>query len=90
MSQGEFRFKILGPLELERDGRLVDLGTYRQRSLLALLLINHNQVVSTDRILDELWGDEGVGRQNALWVHISHLRSALEPERPSRSQGSVL
>lgn len=90
MSQGEFRFNILGPLELERSGRLVELGTFRQRSLLALLLINHNQVVSTDRILDELWGEEGSGRQNALWVHISHLRSALEPERASRSQGSVL
>jgi DNA-binding winged helix-turn-helix (wHTH) protein len=49
--------------------RSVALGSYKQRSLLALLLINRGSVVSTDRIIDELWGeDTAVDRQNALWV----------------------
>jgi DNA-binding SARP family transcriptional activator/ABC-type glycerol-3-phosphate transport system substrate-binding protein len=81
---------VLGPLEFERGGVSVDLGSAKQRSLLALLLINANQIVSTDRILEELWGDEGSGRQNALWVHVSNLRSALEPDRGQRSEGTLL
>ena len=84
-------FRVLGSLEVLRDDVLVVPGSFKQRSLLALLLIHANQVVSTDRIIDELWGDDLVpGRQNALWVHISNLRSALEPNRPPRSEGTVL
>ena len=90
MLDGEVRFRILGPLEFERSGTPVDLGSFRQKTLLALLLINPNQVVSTDRILDELWGEQAAGRQNALWVHVSNLRSALEPGRQSRTEGAIL
>ena len=84
-------FSVLGPLEVRRDGSNVPLGSFKQRSLLALLLIHANEVVSTDRIIDELWGDDpATGHQNALWVHISHLRTALEPNREKRSEGTVL
>lgn len=71
------RFRILGPLEVEAEDGLIDLGTRKQRSLFALLLINHNRVVSTDRILDELWGEDAEGKENALWVYVSRLRAAL-------------
>lgn len=84
------QLNVLGTLEYRRAGEIVDLGSHKQRSLLALLLINRNRVVSTDRILDELWGEEGADKQNALWVHISNLRSALEPDRPARSEGTLL
>ena len=90
MPGGAVQIKVLGSLEFERAGSLVDLGSFKQRSLLALLLINANRIVSTDRILDELWGDSGPGKQNALWVHVSNLRSALEPDRPPRSEGTIL
>jgi basic membrane lipoprotein Med (substrate-binding protein (PBP1-ABC) superfamily)/DNA-binding SARP family transcriptional activator len=72
------QFRILGPVEVEVDGETVDLGPKKQRSLFALLLINHNRVVSSDRILDELWGEEAEGKENALWVYVSRLRSALD------------
>ena len=55
-------FGVLGHLEVRRDGLDVPLGSFKQRSLLALLLIHANEVVSTDRIIDELWGDELVAR----------------------------
>lgn len=71
------RFRILGPLEVEADDELIDLGPKKQRSLFALLLINHNRVVSTDQILDELWGEDAEGKENALWVYVSRLRNAL-------------
>jgi ABC-type glycerol-3-phosphate transport system substrate-binding protein/DNA-binding SARP family transcriptional activator len=78
-------------LEAEQDGASVSLGSYKQRSVLALLLIHANRVVSTDRIIDELWGDEAGGdRQNALWVHVSNLRTALEPSREKRSDGTLV
>lgn len=71
-------FRILGPLEVVRNGESVDVGPHRQQSLLALLLLHANRVVPTDRILDELWGDDADGKENALWVYVSRLRGALE------------
>ena len=51
-------FRILGPLEALLDGSPVDLGGQRQRALLAALLVHHGQVVSTDRLVDLLWGEQ--------------------------------
>jgi DNA-binding SARP family transcriptional activator/DNA-binding beta-propeller fold protein YncE len=84
-------YRLLGPVEALRGGVSVDLGVYKQRALFALLLINANHVVSTDRIIDELWGeDAGRDRQNALWVAVSRLRTLLEPDRERRSEGNIL
>ena len=84
-------YRVLGKLEVLRDGHPVDLGAFRQRALLALLLTAPNSVFSTDQILDELWGDAGgVDKQNALWVYVSGLRKALEPDREKRTEGSIL
>ena len=85
------KYRILGSLEVTRNGKAVPLGAYKQRALFALLLINANRVVATDRIIDELWGpDAGPDRQNALWVNVSGLRSALEPDRKRRAEGTIL
>lgn len=83
-------FRILGPLEARAGDQPVDLGPHKQRALLALLLIHVDRVVPTDRILDALWGADAAGKENALWVHISRLRSALEPHRAERGESSVL
>ena len=84
-------YRVLGKLEVLRDGHPVDLGAFRQRALLALLLTAPNSVFSTDRILDELWGAAGgIDKQNALWVYVSGLRKALEPDREKRTDGSIL
>lgn len=84
-------YRVLGSLEVRRGDDVVDIGGYKQRALMALLLINANTVVSTDRIIDELWGEsDGKDRQNALWVGVSRLRGALEPDRPKRTDGTLL
>lgn len=71
-------FRILGPLEVEVGGRLLPLGGIRQRSLLAMLLLHPNQVVSTDRLCEELWGDRAsAGSVANLQVHVSNLRKLL-------------
>jgi YVTN family beta-propeller protein len=49
-------FRILGPLEVVDDGRILKLGSGRQAALLVVLLLHRNEVVSTDRLVEELWG----------------------------------
>src|SRR3954471_5297320 len=71
-------FRILGPLEVADDGRPLALGGTKQRALLALLLLRANEVVSRDRLIDELWnGSPPDSGKTALQVHISQLRKAL-------------
>ncbi len=49
-------FRLLGPLEVSEQDRPLALGGVKQRSLLALLLLQANELVSTDRLIDQLWG----------------------------------
>jgi DNA-binding SARP family transcriptional activator len=70
----------LGPLEVVEHGHALPLGGARQRTLLALLLTRPNEVVSTDRLIDELWGARPPRTAaNALQYHVSQLRKALAP-----------
>ena len=72
------QFRILGPLEVVDDGRLVDLGRRQQRALLVLLLLRANEVVSLERLIAELWEvDPPVKAASTLRVYVSHLRKAL-------------
>jgi len=73
-------FRILGPVEVWEDGRPVPLGRGKQRAVLALLLLNANQIVSSDRLIDQLWdGQPPATAATALQGHISGLRKALGP-----------
>jgi len=75
-------FRILGPLEVLEDGRALDVGGTKQRALLVVLLLNANRVVSTDRLIEALWGERAPGTaQKTLQVHVSRLRKALGKER---------
>ena len=76
-----FEFRILGPLEVVREGTPVELGPPRERALLALLLTRANVAVSRDRLIDELWPEEPPrSAVNVLQTYVSHLRRALSPE----------
>jgi DNA-binding SARP family transcriptional activator len=71
-------FRILGPLEVEDEGRVLKLGGAKQRGLLTLLLLRANETVSRDRLIDELWGDQPPETAStAIQVHISQLRKVL-------------
>ncbi len=87
-------FRVLGPLEVLADGRPLDLGAPRQRALLAFLLLNANEVVSTDRLAEALW-PEKIPRTaaKAIQVYVSALRKALGIARDrleTRGPGYVL
>ncbi|HZT10388.1 MAG TPA: SARP family transcriptional regulator, partial [Actinomycetota bacterium] len=49
-------FLILGPLEVRESGRKVAVAGSKPRELLVVLLLHANEVVSCDRLVDELWG----------------------------------
>jgi YVTN family beta-propeller protein len=71
-------FRLLGRLEASLDGVELDLGPRKQRAVLALLLLNANRVVSTERLIDDLWGDSPPNTARAaLQVYVAGLRKAL-------------
>jgi len=72
-------FRILGPLEVLDEERVLDVGGGKQRSVLALLLLHANEVVSSDRLIDELWPDEPPpSAAKIVQAHVSRLRKALD------------
>jgi DNA-binding SARP family transcriptional activator len=84
-------FHILGPLEVRDEGRVVALGGSRQRALLALMLLHANETLSTDRLIDELWGGEAPdGARRTVHVQISRLRKALTPADGRAAGGAVV
>jgi branched-chain amino acid transport system substrate-binding protein len=73
-------FRVLGPLEARDGDRVVHLGGTKQRSVLAMLLLDAGEVVSADRLIEELWGDDSPEDASAaLQQHVSRLRRQLEP-----------
>src|SRR5919201_913431 len=85
-------FRVLGPLEVLRDGEPLDLGGGRQRAVLAVLLLRPNKPLSSDVLISELWG-EGPPPTAPKMVqnYVSRLRRELEPEvLASRGRGYEL
>ena len=75
---GRLEIRVLGPVEIVWDGRPVDIGGVKARALVARLLINRQIIVSVDRLVDSLWGDnDGPGAEIALRSTISRLRKRL-------------
>src|SRR4051794_8830267 len=82
---------VLGPLEVVVDGRPVGLPSTKARLLLAALVVHANEVMSTDRLYEVLWGAEPPeSAANTLQTYVAHLRNALEPDRVRRGAGHVL
>jgi DNA-binding SARP family transcriptional activator/tetratricopeptide (TPR) repeat protein len=82
---------VLGPLEVRDEHGPVSLGTPQQRALLAVLLLNPNEVVSRDRLIDELWGERPPETAAKLvQVYVSRLRKVLEPKRAGGADAVLL
>ena len=84
-------YRILGPLHVVDGDRSIPLSGAKQRALLAMLLLEANHVVSTDRLIDRLWGDDPPETATtALQVYVSRLRTALEPNRAPGDAGTII
>ncbi len=71
--------RILGPLEVWRDGRQVTIPGRKARTLLACLVAAAGNTVSRDRLIEAIWGDSPpASAVNTLHTYVTHLRSALD------------
>jgi DNA-binding SARP family transcriptional activator/pimeloyl-ACP methyl ester carboxylesterase len=71
-------FRVLGPFEVAADGQSLGLAGARTRAVLAMLLVHANQVVSSERLIEELWPGQAADRAaDSLQVRLSELRKAL-------------
>src|SRR3954464_14474017 len=78
-------FRLLGPLEVVTKDGPADVGAGKRRALLTYLLINANEVVSAERLIDELWaGQPPATAAKSVQVYVSQLRKAL------RANGDLL
>src|SRR4051794_14412021 len=85
------RFRLLGPLQVLRDGTRINLGGAQQRAILAYLLTEHDRVVSVDEISDALWGEHPPsGHTATIQSYVFRLREVLEPDRHSGQPPALL
>ncbi|MFC0112631.1 AfsR/SARP family transcriptional regulator [Kibdelosporangium aridum] len=85
-------FRLLGEIEAQQGGQLVDLGHARQRCVLVTLLVEADQVVQVDQLLDRVWGERPPTRaRDSLYSYLSRLRQILpDVDIVRRSGGYVL
>jgi DNA-binding SARP family transcriptional activator len=82
---------VLGVAEARRSGAPVDLGTRKQRALLAALALHRGRPVSPDTLIELLWADHPPAQAaGTLQGYVAGLRRALEPERAARAPATVL
>src|SRR6266545_4733480 len=84
-------YRILGPLEAEREDRPLAVTGRKPRALLALLLLHPNETVPTDRLIDDLWGERPPATAaNTLQVYVSKLRKLLADRLVTEGAGYAL
>jgi len=82
---------VLGPVEVHRDGVPLDLGGPQQRAVIAHLAIDAGRVLSVERLIDRLWGDQPPRTPlGTLQSYVSRLRRAIEPAREAGAAPQVL
>ena len=80
-------FRLLGPVEVSDGDRPVRLGEGKQRAVLVLLLLHRNEAVSSDRLIDALWGEgPPATAAKVLQNHVGQLRRALDDRAGQRLQ----
>ncbi len=85
---GSLHIRLLGPIGAERDGEPVSLGGPRQRAVLARLAIGDGQVVTVDRLVEDVWaGDPPTTAVNTLQSYVSLLRRGLGDPSLLRREG---
>jgi WD40 repeat protein/DNA-binding SARP family transcriptional activator len=72
--------RLLGPVEASVDGRVVAIGAGKPRALLALLALHNGSTVSSERLIEGLWGEQAPATATKLiQLHVSQLRKAFGP-----------
>ena len=80
-------FRLLGSLEVTVGDRPIRIGTGRQREVLIMLLLHRNAVVSSERLIDSLWGEQPPATAvKVLQNSVGQLRRALDDREARRLQ----
>ena len=90
---GGLDVRVLGPLEVRQQGAPLRLGGATQRALFALLALRPGEIVSSDALVDALWGEAPpTSARSMVQVYISRLRKLLDggASIQSRDGGYVL
>ena len=84
-------FRLLGPFEVWEHGYPLPLGARRQRAILALLALHPREVLSTDRIVEEIWGEDAPpSAVRTVHAYISRLRSCLREGSDADARSAVI
>ncbi|GAA0680721.1 transcriptional regulator AfsR [Kitasatospora atroaurantiaca] len=85
------RFQVLGPVQAWRGDQALALGSPQQQAVLTMLLLHHGRPVTTQDLVDGLWGDRPPPQAvAALRTYISRLRGVIEPNREVRAPAELL
>ncbi|MFI9160040.1 AfsR/SARP family transcriptional regulator [Kitasatospora aureofaciens] len=85
------RFQVLGPVQAWLDGKPLSLGSPQQQAVLTTLLLHSGRPVTTQDLVDALWGDRPPTQAvAALRTYVSRLRSVIEPQREVRRPAELL
>src|SRR5262245_38715430 len=83
--------RVLGPLEVADGASLIEPPSAKACLLLAALVVHANEVVSTDRLFEVLWGAEPPeSAANTLQTYVGHVRRAIDPDRSRRQVSDVI
>ena len=85
-------FRVLGPLEIRDDsGGVIPVRAPKERALLLSLLLHANEVVSSERLVDELWGEQRPeSAAKVIQTYVSHLRRLLQPDKARGGHGLIV
>ena len=85
-------FRVLGPLEiLDDSGGVVHLRAAKERSLFLSLLLHANEVVSSGRLIEDIWGERRPeSAANVIQTYVSHLRRLLQPGQQGANHELIL
>lgn len=87
----EVRFQVLGPLRVTADGEDLPLGGPQQRLVLALLVAARGRTVSTDSLIQGVWGEEmPPTARKALQGYVHHLRTGIGDRLKTETGGYSL
>jgi predicted ATPase/DNA-binding SARP family transcriptional activator len=91
MPTTSLRVAILRPLVVRRGGSPVDLGPTKQRAVFAFLALHAGERVTSDALLEAVWGDGAPPTaRNLVHTYVARLRHAVEPDTPPRSRVHVI
>ncbi|MER5635873.1 BTAD domain-containing putative transcriptional regulator [Kitasatospora sp. NPDC002227] len=85
------RFQVLGPVQAWRGEQQLSLGSPQQQAVLTALLLHHGRPVTTQDLVDGLWGENPPPQAvAALRTYVSRLRTVIEPNREVRARAELL